>query len=112
MNHTLPQTLQIAVFLLYLDAVFTGLAFLRTSYLPFLLVTAAQVAGGYGTANEKKWGYYLGVVVAFVPFAFRAWYYGIGDVLSTDPISLMFEIALVALFLHPQSREHVRIWFR
>jgi hypothetical protein len=27
-------------------------------------------------------------------------------------MNLMFEIALVALLLHPQSREYQRIWFR
>ena len=27
-------------------------------------------------------------------------------------MSLMFEIALIALLLHPQSRDYQRIWFR
>jgi hypothetical protein len=31
---------------------------------------------------------------------------------STDLITLMFEIALLALLLHPQSREYQRIWFK
>jgi hypothetical protein len=38
-------------------------------------------------------------------------YGGPGAVLSRDPIGLMFEIALIALLLHPQSRDYQRIWF-
>ena len=32
--------------------------------------------------------------------------------LEYNPIGLLFEIALVVLLLHPQSREHERIWFK
>jgi hypothetical protein len=28
-----------------------------------------------------------------------------------DPIGLMFAVALVALLLHPQSREYQKIWY-
>jgi len=37
---------------------------------------------------------------------------GLNNVFTTDIISLMFEIALVVLLLHPQSREYERIWFK
>ena len=37
---------------------------------------------------------------------------GLNRVFSTDILSLMFEIALVLLLLHPQSREYERIWFK
>jgi hypothetical protein len=32
--------------------------------------------------------------------------------LSYDAIGLLFEIALFALVVHPQSRDYQRIWFR
>ena len=112
LNPTQPQTLQIAVFLLYINAVFSVLAFLRTGYAPFLLLAAGGVGAGYGIVNERKWGYGLGVAMAFLPFALRILYSGVGNVLSTDVLNLMFEIALVALLLHPQSRDYQRIWFK
>jgi hypothetical protein len=111
-NHSQPQTMQIAVFLLYFDAVFSALAFLRSTSLILLILVAAQAGAGYGIANEKKWGYWLGVAMAFAPFILRMVFLGPGYLLSGDALSLMFEIALVALLLHPQSREYQRIWFR
>ena len=112
LNPTQPQTMQIAVFLLYINAFFIVLTFLRTGWFPFLLIAGGGVAAGYGIANERKWGYGLGLVMAFLPFILRAYYGGLGNVLTTDAISLMFEIALVALLLHPQSRDYQRIWFK
>ena len=112
MNQSQPQTLVIAVFLLYANAafmVFDLLAY-RYFFLTGVAVAAAGVAAGYGIANEKKWGYYLGIGIAFAPFVLRL-YYGVG-LLAGNPLSLLFEIALVALLLHPQSREHTRIWFK
>lgn len=109
-----PQTLQIAVFLLYANAFFTLLWLLRAGVFPLLFLGAAagSVAAGYGIANEQKWGYALGVAMAFLPFLLRL-YYGGGDaVFSTGLINLMFEIALVALLLHAQSRDYQRIWFK
>ncbi|MHB8295198.1 MAG: hypothetical protein ACYDH5_11365 [Acidimicrobiales bacterium] len=117
LNTTQPQTLQIAVLLLYLTAVLSLVSGVLGSAIgPIGLVLAvAPAAGGYGVANERKWGYIVALVAAFVPFAFLALAVatvGIGGVLSTGLISLMFEIALVALLLHPQSREYQRIWFK
>ena len=109
-----PQTLQIAVFLLYINAGFSVLAMLRAGVFPlfFLAAAAGSVAAGTGIANEKKWGYVLGVAMALLPFILRVIYFGLGAVLSADIITLMFEIALVALLLHPQSRDYQRIWFK
>ena len=114
-NNSQPQTLQIAVFLLYATAVFTLVFSLAQGAVPgiFLVaVVAAGVAAGLGVANEKKWGYWLGVVVAFLPFALRLWFGGVDAVLGNSLINLMFEVALVALLLHPQSREYQRVWFK
>jgi hypothetical protein len=105
-----PQTLQIAVFLLYAQAVVT---LLFGEFLVLLLVAKlAGIPAGYGIANERKWAYGLGLVVAFSPFVVRIAYDGLNRVFSTDLLSLMFEIALVLLLLHPQSREYERIWFK
>src|SRR3954470_3194224 len=85
-----PQTLQVAVFLLYAQAVVT---LLFGGF--FLLVLVAKVAGipaGYGIANERKWAYGLGLIVAFSPFVVRIAYDGVNRVFSTDLLSLMFEV--------------------
>lgn len=113
-NPSQPQTLYIAVFLLYIDAAFSLLlgGFLN----PLVLVVAAgAIAAGFGIANEKKWGYWLGVVVAtlnLLPFVLYVGGHGVGAIFS--PALLMqalFPVALFALLVHPMSREYQRIWF-
>ena len=97
-----PQTLQIATVLLYIDAFFTLLV-----SLPFAVVFAAS---GYGMANGKKWGYILALVVAVLRLVLLLAGKTMTEALN-DPIGLMFGIALVALLLHPQSREYQKIWY-
>jgi hypothetical protein len=110
-----PQTLQIAVFLLYIDAVFGVLFGAVVNPIGLLLVVGA-VVGGFGIANEKKWGYWVAVATAaanlalFVPLI-------LGDGLSAIfdiglLINLVFPVALFALLLHPMSRDYQRVWFR
>ncbi len=112
LNPAQPQTLVIAVYLLYLQAGFTLFYRLVDGVLPllFLIAIVGGFAAGYLIANEKKIGYGLGIAMAFYPF-FLNWYY-FGNPLSNNLINLMFEIALVALLLHPQSRDYQRIWFK
>ena len=106
-----PQTLQIAVFLLYAEAFFNVLYTITGVYPAlFLLVAAAGAAAGNGIANEHRWGYGLGVAMAFLPFLLRL-AFGVGA-FSTGLINLMFEIALIARLLHAQSRDYQRIWFK
>lgn len=109
-NPTQPQTLQVAVFLLYIEAVFTAL-FGGIGSAIGIAIVAGGAAAGFGIANEKRWGYNLGLVMAFLPFALRILLNGPGGVLGNDIINTMFEVALVALLLHPQSRDYQRIWF-
>jgi len=107
-----PQTLQIAVFLLYAQAVML-LIFGAFLSLVGLALIAGGIGAGYGIANEQKWGYGLGIAVAAFPFIARMAFGGVGDVFATGNIvELMFEVALVLLLLHPQSREYERIWFK
>jgi hypothetical protein len=107
-NPSQPQTLQIAVFLLYINAVFTAIYGGLFSALGLVFV-AAGVGAGFGIANERRWGYTLGLVMAFLPFVIRLAFGA--SILGGDFINLMFEVALVALLLHPQSRDYQRIWF-
>ncbi|MSO80041.1 MAG: hypothetical protein EXQ79_10640 [Acidimicrobiia bacterium] len=106
-NQYQPQTLVSATVLCYIHAVFLVLS----GKFELLLFAAALGYGAYGIANEKKWGYTLAVAAAVLwvlvmVTVFRS------DVLSFPLIiNFMFDIALVALLLHPQSRDYQKIWF-
>ncbi|MGI8939260.1 MAG: hypothetical protein ACR2JF_13815 [Iamia sp.] len=102
-NQSLPQTLQIGMILLYIDAVF-GVVFGEVLFFPIgtaLVVGAA--AGGLGIANEKRWGWVVGVAVSAVAVLFNLMFFTI--------FGLMFAVAQLALLVHPQSREHQKVWF-
>ena len=114
LNPTQPQTLQIAVMLLYLNAIIAVIGAVIAGGLSLigLGLAVAQAIGGYGIANERKWGYILGVVAAVLQLLVLILYFVEGLVVGLGVISLIFYIALVALLLHPQSREYQRIWFK
>lgn len=81
-----------------------------------LVLIAGDVAAGLGIANEKKWGYLLGVGVAalgLVPFLIAIALDGVSVIFSPAfLISAIFPVALFALLVHPMSREYQRIWFK
>jgi hypothetical protein len=118
LDRTQPQTLYMATILMYFNAALS-LLFGVTSFnvrifgvahlLPIvgLLVIVGQVVGAWGIANEKNWGYIVGVTAAVLLVAETLSWHS-----SQTIINLIFEIAVVALLLHPQSREYRRIWFR
>jgi len=114
-NPSQPQTLQIAVFLLYANAVLSLLLGNILFAYGFLIGFGSVVAfgaGGFGIANERKWGYTLAVAVSILSVVALVALVGLLDVLRGGAvITLMFDIALVALLLHPQSRDYQRIWF-
>ena len=101
-----PQTLMMATVVMYINAVLGIGAFLVSLPLAFFLVIC-PVAAGWGIANEKKWGYWLGLAINVLAVIYLLIHPGFGSV-----ISLLFYIALVALLLHPESRAYRRTWFR
>ena len=99
------------MFLLYANAVF-GLLF-QFPFLVFgvllgLVVVVAYAAGGFGVANDQNWGYVVAVAVAAIVLAGSLVRLGLN---VANGINLMFDVALLALLLHPQSRDYQRIWF-
>jgi hypothetical protein len=95
----------IATMLLYINAAFEILDIFSFPF--YLLLIAGQVAGGLGIANERKLGYWLAVTIAvlsLVPVVLVP-----GEV---NIVSLIFQVALVVLLLHPQSRSYKHTWFR
>jgi len=108
-NQFQPQTLYLATILCYVDAVF-GL--FNGFYLLNLVIIACLALGGFGIANEKRWGYAVGVIGAVLQVVVLLAIFGVGAFTSLVIISLGFDVALVALLLHPMSREYQRIWFK
>jgi hypothetical protein len=108
-NQTHPQTLLLGTYLLYFDAFWAVVnAFLFRSAGPIqILLGAGAAAAGYGIANDKKVGWYVGIVVSVVGLALRLLLFGLGDA-----IGLLFAVAQVALLVHPMSRNYVKTWFR
>ena len=105
-----PQTLQGAVMLSYLNVAFALLFLLLGGVFGLLLVvTAAEGFGAYGIANEHRWGYRLCVGASFAVLGVAVWLFLAGHGIGI--LNLLFAVLLVALLLHPQSREYQKIWF-
>ena len=104
-----PQTLQGAVMLCYITAFFGVLGLLLGAYLD--LVPVLLGVGGFGVANERRWGYVLATVLSLLNVLV-----GLVALFTTGAsvilLNLLFAVVLAALLLHPQSREYQRIWFK
>ncbi|HIF65435.1 MAG TPA: hypothetical protein EYG17_00015 [Acidimicrobiia bacterium] len=125
LNPTQPQTLHSAVILAYFrgfSIVFLGSVYYRqlaydilgrfAMRISPLVLLVVLVGGGLGIANEKKWGFRLAVSAAFYCVVATLW---IGIRYDFELLGfllrLMFDLVLVVLLLHPQSKEYRRIWF-
>ena len=113
-NPRQPQTLYIAQLLMYFRggiALVFGVLLGRSLTVLSLLFAVGNVMAAYGIANERRWGYKLGVAVAALALVgsllvlidsfTRVW---------SQLIGLLFDVALVALLLHPMSRGYQRYW--
>lgn len=130
-NPRVPQTLGIAQILLYINAAFLALAVLTRGgrfgggALGLLLGVggvAAYTYGAYGIANSEKRGYQIAVLASFLPLITRlllvlttpgASLFGNLDFVlwQGNLLSVIFQYALIALLLHPMSRDHQKVWF-
>jgi uncharacterized membrane protein (DUF2068 family) len=106
-----PQTLQAAVMFSYLNAAIS-LFYLVVFGAGLSLILLVLGGAAYGIANEKRWAYWLAVVVACLYLALQL----IGFVTFSHGLSgllnLFFAGILVVLLLHPQSRAYRKVWFR
>ena len=114
-NPRQPQTLYIAQLLMYfqggISLVFAMLG-ARSLSIYTLVIAAGKVMAAFGIANERRWGYQLGVVVAAIPVVLLL-LLAVVDTprwLWADAVGLLFDIALIALLLHPMSRNYQRYW--
>jgi len=95
--------------LCYLTAVFGLIGLLLGSYPVAALIPLGLGAAGFGVANEKRWGYRLGVALAGLNLIVDLYILLIGGFAIL--LTLLFAVVLLALFLHTQSREYEKIWF-
>jgi len=99
------------VFLLYLNAVL-GVLGGGLSLLPAAAMILGEAGGAFGIANERKWGYWLAVAVSVARVALIVLVVGLtGLVKFVNLVPFLFAVALVAVLVHPMSRDHERIWF-
>ena len=116
-----PQTLQTAVFLLYIRAVLAILPITSSTYGRYWGDGVAVIAGlvmalsALGIANDKRWGWRLAIAVTVVgiyPLVIWLIRLGPGVLGELDFLLLaLWPTAQLALLLHPMSRDHQRIWF-
>lgn len=140
LNRSQPQTLFSAVLLCYFSAVlllfgtridsqlardiFEGIVSLfasdRTatdlgdSIIPpavTILLVGAYVAGGFGTANERRWGHWLCSAAAIYAAIATLWWGARTSFELGVIMRLMFDALLLVLLYHPMSRSHRRVWF-
>lgn len=115
-NRNQPQTLYIAQLLMYFQGGGLGLLFavigIRGLTVYSLVIAAGKLAAAYGIANEMRWAYKLGVVIAALPILVLLLLAFTDDLgwLWADPLGLLFDIALLALLLHSHSRSYQRYW--
>lgn len=109
LNTHQPRTLVIATVLLYIEAFFLVFRpFMLTMVLAFILA-----AGAFGIANERRWGYNMGIVGAVLNFLLTL--YSLGGLSAFQSAEVFYVIipgALVLLLIHPESRNYERIYFR
>jgi hypothetical protein len=104
-----PQTLYMGVILCYVQGVFALLSYPDLGPLA-LLILVGLLAGGFGIANEKKWGYALAVATAVFQIVVVLVRGDLGNIGGL--IAFAFDVLLVALLVHPMSRSYQRIWFK
>jgi hypothetical protein len=129
-----PQTLQISTWLLYFTAFFGAVSLVDgrdwigwvRDVRPGGPVGWALGAAFVGThalagilmANDRRLGWRIAVALAVGVFPLRWWVLagtGLGQyqrLSGGGTLGLVFDAALCALLLHPQSRAHQRVWFR
>lgn len=113
-NPRQPQTLYIAQLLMYFQGGFAlvfGMLGARSLGVYTLTIAIGKVLAAFGIANERRWGYKLGVVVAVIPALLLL--LAVTDTwrwLWADAFGLLFDIALIALLLHSMSRNYQRHW--
>jgi hypothetical protein len=122
LDRSQPQTLYSGTVLLYFNAFWwlLDLMTLNGTYLGVLgsavlspVMALGALFAGLAIANERREGYWGGVAIAVVNLlALVVLFVDVHGQSFSVIINLVFGVALLALLLHPMSRNYQRIWFR
>lgn len=108
-----PQTLYMGVILCYVQAFFALLSLGSLGGPIGLVIPVGLIAGGFGIANEKKWGYVIAVAAAALQVVLFLGAGGLGALGNVNVlVGFAFDVLLVVLLVHPMSRSYQRIWFK
>jgi hypothetical protein len=110
-DKTQPQTLQAAVLFSYINAALAFLTWITAGAGPWLLLLAVGF-GANGIANDRRFGYRLAAICAVLYLFGQVIFFFLFSFSFSIVLNVLFASVLVALLLHPQSREYERIWFR
>lgn len=111
-NQSLPQTLVLGQLLCYVSAFLDIIdGAVATSRGVALLIIFGLFLGGLGIANERKWGYLIAVGASGLQVLMYIVIFRMDVFLFQVLIGFAFDLALFALLVHPQSRNHQRVWF-
>lgn len=112
LDRSQPQTLYYGNILLYFNAAWWLLDTLFGAAF-FAVLALWALFAGLGVANEKRLGYWGGVVLAALNVLMLLYLLFVGGAGSLGLLlNLVFGAALLALLLHPMSRSYERIWFK
>jgi|TARA_B100000959_G_scaffold255192_1_gene287389 uncharacterized membrane protein (UPF0136 family) len=92
--------------LLYIEGLFN---LVRGTELMF--IGLAMFPAAYAIANDKRWGWRLGVGAAALAVLLRLTSIVSHGFTPIVLLILVFPVALLALLVHPISREYQRVWF-
>lgn len=107
-NRSLPQMLNTAQLLLYLNAALDLLFRFGGAF--GLLLVAGEAIGAFGLANERKWGYWLALVAASLPVLITIMYFGYLSYFSAI-VTLLVRGVVVVFLIHPTSRSYKSVYF-
>ena len=112
-DSTQPQTLQIAVILLYINAAFGILSAIGAGGIGLLILPIIlEGFAAHGIANERRLGYIGGIILSAIFAVGYRWHVRRFRRASRFCSNVVFSVALFVALVHPMSREYQRIWFK
>ena len=92
--------------LLYIEGLFNLVRGTELMFIGLVMFPAA-----YAIANDRRWGWRLGVGAAALAVLLRLTSIVSHGFTPIVLLILVFPVALLALLVHPISREYQRVWF-